>query len=667
MDSSVRRPVRVFVVPKQAPPPPVQAPTSAPILQPEPAPSPAPQPQPPPPPPPLIPVSSVQPVAASILDDSAVASVLEQSGAGHIIPNWPWDRTRQPLAPDGVLWDDPLTKTRRHTLDDGPYNAEYFEEHLLRKTLVNYVDLWFQFVTLVAGHLGRGTTAQQFWTAQESGGRAIETIFTNLDLLRPATEGARGEAALKHLEDVAKHVFSTQDARTRDAEQLGKQLPAFGTERAKRLATAAQLAPQLKALQSIPGGDLIVSQDLLRQLGAAAASNAPSGTGAAFTGGPVPAVSQDDRDFYTERIRLDSTIEEYELRMNREIDVAVGRAAGSGTPQQQRATQEEIRLLRQRLANDLIRLRDIKERIDRERAARATGTTRPQTLPTVSTGAEGTAAAAATPNVRLQDGSYLDDINDPKLTLLRMLFREGRAITESELKAWDTIFYDAQYFALAKARAAESDPDTIRKRIELARTVDRMLRGATESGVGWREDPSNVGALFTTPDFQAGLQSAFDRIRYVSAVQDVPRIDLMTHERVRGYFAELVASFIRTRMPVFAGRGTTATAQSKTDSDIDGLVNAFKQLGYDSDGFLCFRRIHNSLAVAERKVREVQRRQHLERTGRHFSDAYPADAQQAMESAKRARHGQLQKKPVFGEFAERERQLNRAALMRVMP
>ena len=116
-------------------------------------------------------------------------------------------------------------------------------------------------------------------------------------------------------------------------------------------------------------------------------------------------------------------------------------------------------------------------------------------------------------------------------------------------------------------------------------------------------------------------------------------IDLVTHKRVRVYYAKLVALEMADPTSGFGGRYTTATQGRLVVEAQQHLLMSFAHLTRDLDGFLYFSHTQTLSQSEERDRTEQAREEHLQRTGQYFSDLKRGPLGQAQGNAKKARFG----------------------------
>lgn len=539
---------------------------------------------------------------------------------------------------------DPKTDGPNKRFEEGAFNYEYFEQVLLREAAM-YADKWFLFVEEVAGFTGQGTRAEQFWRASETGGRAIEVIFENLNLSKPDPESFLGTTAESYLEKAQKQL-SKHDDRSEDVRSLqdaARRNP-YDSERLQRLARTVELSSQLRTVSSIGEGSAIPKEvlDALLKTG----------------GGEDVSSIEEARREYTRSLQGAKNSDEWEIRERQKITIEYdnARLAQEKNPD---ATTRKAELARLERERDAARERVRKEGerlVGLEKQIRAADTSKTTSSARSSTG-----------TVRLSDGSYLEDINNPEVMLLKLMFRPGRAVSDSELKAWDALYYGGTFFANVKNRGAANDPKSIRERLMLAKEIDKMMRGATENGVGWRKAPQNIGMLFVTAQFRAALNMAYERVRKVCRKEWVPLVDLMTHDQTHTYFAKLVAYEIAEAGYTFPGRNMTVQMSKTMSENQQRLLAVFTKLERGPDGYLYFSNAHSAFDDAERRQSEAHRRRYLEQNGRYFSDTYTDDVPS---SSKRDRGwstpGKLGKKPIYGTYSEEKAERERAALYGIL-
>jgi hypothetical protein len=560
-----------------------------------------------PPPAPLPPVAAAE---ASLIIDVPLE---------HRVPGW--DRS-EPMPPDGKLWKDKeRTEPNRAYDEQGAFDTEYFIEMRKRQAILE-ADLIYQFVVDVAGLAGQGVSADDFWRAKETGGRAVETVFRNLDLSRAALEGISGNMR-DDVKNEAHRVFKTNE-RVSDEKRI---VEAFTNEASKRAARQAIAASQLKATYDLKG--ITLPPEFTTLL-------------AAESAGGVPASGPDVNEYHQLRNATPGfTVAAYEQQERDRLkrDEAAGKALDSTSqPEQVTARGRRIQALNEELTKRIERLRRAE--------ALANGVT-----------SAGVAPLPSEASVRLTDGTYLgEEINDPKLMLIKLMFRPAHVINQAELDAWDRVYYDGKYKQLVKN---DTDPRAVRDRLELARTIDRLLR-TSDPGVSWRQTPTNIGILFLTPQFRSALKMAHDRLRNVCHKHWVPLEDLMTHREVEMYFAQLVAYQIARNASLFPGRFLSVSITKMVADDEQRLFAMFRSLQCDANGFLCFAQGDEPADRDERRATEANRRQYVRATGRYFADRYVDDDDV---NTKRLR---ITKKPIFGVVAAAKKDADRRALASIL-
>jgi hypothetical protein len=521
--------VRVFSIP-----------LTPPIAKPAPAPPPSPSPT-------VIPDTT--PVQSNILFPGSNPTQV------HAVPNWKWDRIKDPLPPDGVIG------STRH--EEGPFNQEYFRKDLEREAVLN-VDFYYQFVKEVAGLVGQGTTADQFWKSTEAGGRAIETIISNLNLERidrPWTD----EETRARLAAIRTDLLTAND----QAKDISA-VKAFKDPQTQRLASLIQLAPQLGVINRLEG--MAIPKEQIEALLQAVSSPSTTTTPSLIT--------EAERRDYQDKIDRYGSIAEYynaetkviqEEALNEEMKVLI--LLNAQLQKDYLASRDKLSFIRldQRMANVdknitqaleriqgnlSVKFKNIQDRVaklmqiqnliekQRQQQQQQQQTSASSQLP----------VQPPSDNIRLTDGSYLENVNDPSLMLLKLMFRPNKTISESELKAWDALYYGGKYFATIKASTSNNDAKSVKEKLELIRLVDQMLRSSEDPGVAWRKSPHNFGMIFLTDNFQSALNMAYERVRKPCKKEWVHLIDLMTHDQVHTWFAKLVSLEIAEQSYMFPGR-----------------------------------------------------------------------------------------------------------------
>ncbi len=612
---STPRVVSVFAVPVVR-----QRPSAVAVPPPEPL-------APPPPPPPPPPQRSIEDVISELPSPAPAAEpagLSLENPTVHEIVGFRW---QEPMPPDGELneRDDEgnvIGPNVRH--EDEPFNDDYFREQLAREAVVQ-ADQVYQFVQLVAGFTGMGATAEQYWRASETGGRAVHAILDNLgDLARGPGGGSddRADKGERAAANAARRRIFEGDARKKDLDALVANAPLASAELQQRAAAILKNGEQLKALakagnaKGAEGGETLlgdaVSKEFLRSLASSGAS----------------ASSMAEQE-YQRALDGQANAEAWlQAKINSEQAVLVRTLASLqaiSTPAQRQASESQIRREHEtRLQQARQRAERMRE-YERKRPAAASAAAPPGQP---AGDMEMKDADAAT--VRLTDGTYVDDANNAELMLLRMMFRpDGRSINAAELQAWDALYYDGRFFETRKNEAkkaasgggASRELKEIRERLELEREISRVLR-RDSSGIEWRKTPTNVGLLFLTPPFVSALKMAYERVRKVCGKEWVPLVDLMTHDQVHVYFARLVSYEIAEQQYQFPGRNMTVAFGQQAREDRARLLHTFLTLERDSDGYLYFGSAHSASQDYERRATEANRKRYLERTGRYFSDRY---------------------------------------------
>lgn len=528
-----------------------------------------------------------------------------------------------PLPPDGQYWEDPKTKTKRHTHENDRFFGEDYMRDLAKRRAIIEADLVYEFVELVAGYSGQSTTADQYWKASAAGGRAVETIFTNLYTdSQPggSSTGLSGGDAEKLREEVMKQVFTPgkndfiddiQQVKLSGAsEQAAKQM-AMLLEFSSRLELIRKLSEESKGKISIPSALFELTKDVKAQFAARGDPSVPYGLKAdeykRLTeelhkyGIPLPSVDADPRE-YTEAVR------QYEDK-RRSIDAATlvaDRTANSDMLQTRRERQVK------ELNDIVLRIQVWKE----PSSSSATG--------------GGAGGGTIEKKANLFSGDGYVDVSDAKMLLLRLMLRSGPSgINEAVLKAWDAVYYDGKFFGRFQKQSKQAEKDRLQQlriNLEAARSIEKMLR-KDSGGQTWRESPLNTGLLFVTPQFKASVLFAHHLIRNVCDKQEVPLIDLMTHENVYVYFAQFVAFVIEKQAHRFPGRYMHVSRNSELNSEMGGMLKAFETLAYNADGFLVFEKSYRYGAETSRRDTEAARQAYFDATAHYHSDRYPPQQQ----------------------------------------
>lgn len=266
------------------------------------------------------------------------------------------------------------------------------------------------------------------------------------------------------------------------------------------------------------------------------------------------------------------------------------------------------------------------------------------------------------------------------MMLLKLMFRKDTgSISEGELKAWDAYFYNGRFFEEAKRASTrdERDPKVLLERVRLVRELQALVEtfvkdqtsaaggGEFASGAAWRETPVNIGMIFLADDFRASLDMAYDKVRKVALKEWVPKIDLMTHEQTRTYFAKLVAYELFESMSMTPSRYVAASAVQQARADRQLLLKMFQTLQRDTSGYLYFAAAHCASDNAERAFAEQSRRTYQRATGRYFSDTYSQTSAMAASTAT-ATDNPTPKKPRFGVVSSDRQRANAAAISQYM-
>jgi hypothetical protein len=246
---------------------------------------------------------------------------------------------------------------------------------------------------------------------------------------------------------------------------------------------------------------------------------------------------------------------------------------------------------------------------------------------------------------------HLERINDPNVMLLRLMV-QGKA-NDSALRAWDALYHQGQFFSRAKSVV---DPKDQMARLQLEQMIQRMAKEGDVSGVAWREAPLNLGALLVTDELRMAISMAYEKVRNVSGKGWVTLIDLITHARVRVYFAKLTALEMLDPTSGSAGRYLSARQSTLIIQAQQNMLDCFKHLERDAGSFLYFAHIQTAGQEYERRVTDAQRKLYQERTGHYYSDVY--------DSAPLPQVGASNKKPKYGEWAQQQQDNQRKQLLR---
>ncbi len=201
-----------------------------------------------------------------------------------------------------------------------------------------------------------------------------------------------------------------------------------------------------------------------------------------------------------------------------------------------------------------------------------------------------------------------------------------RGINSSNCLFSASSYYDGKFFGRSQKQAggAKAEKDRLqqlRTNLEAARAIEKMLR-KDGGGMSWRESPINTGLLFVTPQFKGALLMAHHLIRNNCGKQDVALVDLMTHENVYVYFAQLVAFMIEKQAHRFPGRYMQVSLNRELNSEIQMMLTAFESLAYNADGYLVFQKTYRPGAEARRRDTEASRQAEFDTTARYHSDRY---------------------------------------------
>lgn len=406
---------------------------SVPAVKPKPPPLPLP---PPPPEQPVVPKAFLPPPPPPPQKLVSLEVIGDETSI-HEVPNWKWDRLKEPLPPDGELWkrdaDGKKTGEPNRSYDEGAFDSEYLEADLQREAVLA-ADLWFQFVRTVAGFTGQGASAEQFWKASEIGGRAVETIFANLNLSKIGAESVVGSREREAIRKSGK-IFEKDD-RAEDLKDLRRR--PLADERLQRQAEAAiKLSGPLRAIAgSGAGGGTTLPKELVEALMAKRAEPTP------------PSGAHPQADAYRTMISKGfSNVELYALARKKQIEDEAKKEKqdiakkypdpnAPNRGKELRALETTFKDLMARLDREIIALRDYERFVS---TTKTTAAAAPIPLPgePVPMDING---KPEEPTVRLPDGTYLEDVNDPDLTLIKLMFRPGRTISGSELQAWDALY-----------------------------------------------------------------------------------------------------------------------------------------------------------------------------------------------------------------------------------
>lgn len=481
---------------------------------------------------------------------------------------------------------------------DAPFGPAYMRDRQRRAILVLH-DLVAHFVMLVAGRTQREVSA--YWTGDASGRERLDDLVANALLPGAEAGGASLAAALP-----PNQLADLRDAFSRAADITSARMVYALAQQQSEAEAHAALAGVAGAGGAAVGvrdphglgssdfyqrsaDEMTRAYDLSRAAGAKAATRAapaqhayvPAAVPAA--GAPAPAQPP---------AAAGPPIRERPAEFSQVLAAnpqAVPRTAAQAGADEQLDVAELVRQYRARLAN-----RD-------------------------------TGSVLSTLDAR---GRPVYGVDDKEVMLLRLMLNGG---TETQLKMWHRL-YGVPEPPPASARPSPSatplaDLTTSAGRLrylhDLAQ-VQKMLQAGAGS-LNWAEAPPHTGWMFFKPVFSSAVSRAMALIHGpLCGHPEVAEIDLMTHERVRDAFADLVALMLTQASASVSTRrfgGGTAAERDELDLQRKAWIRRFRTLTVGRDGYLAFADSVDYAAQDARHRTERTRRRHMAETGGYFSDA----------------------------------------------
>ena len=223
-----------------------------------------------------------------------------------------------------------------------------------------------------------------------------------------------------------------------------------------------------------------------------------------------------------------------------------------------------------------------------------------------------TGAAATSPALTSADdgrGHLVAGVNNQHIMLLRLLLRGA---TQWDLQAWRLLY-----------NVPDKSPDTVEGRARLLKDIATMraLLRRGEGGVDWVRAPQHTGYIFFSDSFGAAVTAAMADIHGICGHPEVCELDLMTHERVRVYFARLVANQLNAARTRGVSRwGGSATLLREHKDERARLIQLFRRLVVASDGYLAIEGLLVEGADQARRATAAARAAYTAQTGRYYSD-----------------------------------------------
>ena len=205
---------------------------------------------------------------------------------------------------------------------------------------------------------------------------------------------------------------------------------------------------------------------------------------------------------------------------------------------------------------------------------------------------------------------------NPEIVLYRAM-EEGR-VTDAWYKAYNRLYYND---------TGDSNLNKIAKFTEAVRSIERLLvaagsaRGnfAPANLLAQQLQAENLGILFIEPKTKTAILCAYEDIKNVARVRNVPLVEWMVQQEVRMTFMRLCA--LAYNDPIgrsFAARGSTNALRDRNADDRDKLLRLISTATYIGEK-LVLAQTYDPGAAYEHAQREAALRRAYEETGEYIT------------------------------------------------
>lgn len=203
---------------------------------------------------------------------------------------------------------------------------------------------------------------------------------------------------------------------------------------------------------------------------------------------------------------------------------------------------------------------------------------------------------------------------NPEIVLYRAM-EEGR-VTDAWYKAYNRLYYnDTGENSLAK----------LSKFTEAVRSIERLLVSAGSARgnfspanlLSHQLQAENLGVLFIDSKVRVSILGAYEDLKNVALVQNIPLVEWMVQDGVRFNFMRLCA--LTHNDPIgrsYAARGSTMSQRDRNADDRNLLLNLLKTATYVGTK-LVLARTYDPMQDRERAMREAILRRDYEQTGEY--------------------------------------------------